>query len=90
MLLSSLASVFICLADCDPTHDDGFQGNDLLHSSQESLLGMTEDSISSMDIDLNALEKVSSWKLLSSISMLSVFLVSQDLYSQKCGLFMYL
>ena len=29
-----------------------------LHSSQESLLGLPEDSISSMDIDLNVLEKV--------------------------------
>ena len=30
-----------------------------MHSSQESLLGLPEDSISSMDIDLNVLEKVS-------------------------------
>ena len=52
--------------DCDPTQDDGFHGTDLLHSSQESLLGLTEDSISSMDIDLNALEKVSMYTLSQS------------------------
>ena len=66
--------VFVC-PDCDPTRDDGFQGNDLLHSSQESLLAMTEDSISSMDIDLNALEKVSNTSIV-------VFLLSQDAHSQ--------
>jgi len=59
------ACICFCFADCDPTREDGFHGNDLLHSSQESLLAMTEDSISSMDIDLNALEKVSNTFCLS-------------------------
>jgi len=45
-----------CLrADLGPSHDDV---EEMAQSSQESLV-MTEDSISSMDIDLNALEKVS-------------------------------
>ncbi len=37
--------------------DDSLQGEDLLPSSTDPLL-LNEDSISSMDIDLNALEKV--------------------------------
>lgn len=36
---------------------DHDEGDEAMHSSQESLV-VTEDSISSMDIDLNALEKV--------------------------------
>jgi len=42
------------LADLGSNHDDV---EEMAQSSQESLV-MTEDSISSMDIDLNALEKV--------------------------------
>jgi len=41
-------------ADLGSNHDDV---EEMAQSSQESLV-MTEDSISSMDIDLNALEKV--------------------------------
>lgn len=43
--------------DDDPAETE-MAAPDVLHSSQESLLNLNEDSISSMDIDIGALEKV--------------------------------
>jgi len=49
-----LVLLYWLCADLGSNHDDV---EEMAQSSQESLV-MTEDSISSMDIDLNALEKV--------------------------------
>ncbi len=46
--------------DSNSNREDSLQGDNdnVLHSSQESLLELNDESISSMDIDLGALEKV--------------------------------
>ena len=65
-------SIFKEGGDSCPVREDSFQGDETIHSSQESLM-LNEDSLSSMDIDLNVQEKVSSlWPNEDDLVLLSL------------------